>query len=118
MFIIKDSKEIIEGIWFDFTLWGEKVRLKIRPRFESIVEKIRKKHPKNERAILNELWDYIIEDFEGFGDESGIPFEVNIENKRKIMNIPSPAGEPDIATYVLDRANELAIEIRETERKN
>ena len=54
------------------------------------------------------LADYLIEDFEGIGDEEGRPLPVDPESKRRIMN------QPALAEWIMAFANSL--EMAQAER--
>lgn len=89
------------GIWGTF---APGVRLKVRKLTAEVIRKIRKKYSKTEmqadnarRMVASEvlcdeqgyddgLIDYIIEDFEGIGDEAGKPLPVTLESKKIALN--------------------------------
>lgn len=127
MIVVKTKKSDAEGAWFKFTLRGEEVEFKIRPLSPDLFEDIRKKHkvvkmekdPQtrqlvkveyfDEDAIMNEIIDYILEDFKGFVDENGAVLPNNLENKKLIFQIPSTTNEPiSIADFIFEKARELA----------
>lgn len=127
MLILKKFEaETVEGTWTDFEVWGAKIGIKIRPRTNEVIQQIRKKHRTKKRgewvfdeeAIADEVMDYIVEDFRGVGDENGVAYEVNLENKKLVMAVPVPVGEQSLYLRVIDRANELGLEVREDEIKN
>jgi len=119
-----DSK----GQWFERELWGAKIRLKIRPHTDNVIKGIRAKcksikdKEKREEAVLDAMYDYILEDFEGFGEK--LPdgtikeMETTLENKKKILFMPVPIGEQPNWNWVINKANELGFEIQEEEQGN
>lgn len=127
MIVVKTKKSEAEGVWFKFTLRGEEVEFKIRPLSPVLFEDIRKKHrivkmekdPQtrqlvkveqfDEDAIMNEIIDYILEDFKGFVDETGATLPNTLENKKLIFQIPPTANEPiSVADFIFEKAKELA----------
>ena len=90
-----------EGIWGDYC---EGVRLKIRKLTSEALRFLRKKHSKtvmeldprtrrmmpiekiNDDAFEDALTDYLIEDYEGIGDEAGNVLPLNLESKMLIMD--------------------------------
>lgn len=89
-----------EGMWFEF----EGAKFKVRPLISSKIRDLRDKCVRKEisydragKRITNEivddekfeslLADYLLESWEGVGDDSGNPFEVNSENKKKIFDV-------------------------------
>lgn len=119
--------ELPEGKWYDFELWGATIGIKIRPRTNEIVKQIRNKYRRkkgrdweyDEEAINDAVMDYIIEDFRGVGEEeTGEPWEVSLDTKKRLMALPVPVGEQSLYLRVIDRANEQGFEIREEEIKN
>ncbi|HQD37083.1 MAG TPA: hypothetical protein PKV92_08325 [Thermodesulfovibrio thiophilus] len=130
MIKVKKLNSETEGEWFDFNIGGEKVSFKIRPVSASVIEKIRKKYTTSKREkdatgrlvrvdyvdndkVTEELIDYIIEDFKGFGDDAGNPLEPTFENKKLIMEIPPLEDDISIAEFVFDKAKKLAYIIDE-----
>lgn len=89
------------GVWGTF---APGVRLKIRKLTAEVVQKLRKKYSKTEmqsdkarRMVPVEILDdeqgyddaltnYIIEAFEGIGDEDGNPLPVTLESKKMVLN--------------------------------
>lgn len=124
MLIVKKIDADVEGIWFERTIWGAKLRLKIRPRNDEVVKNIKKKYKhirgQNEReeAVLRELKNYILEDFEGVGDAPDKPWEPTPENKDRLLSLDVPVGEQPLYAWVIDRANEIAVEVFDDEIKN
>lgn len=127
MIVVKTKKADADGIWFKFTLRGEEVEFKIRPMSADILEDIRKKHrivrmerdPQtrqtikvehfDEDAIMNEVIDYLLEDFKGFVDETGTPLTNTLDNKKLIFQIPPTANEPfSVADFIFEKARELS----------
>lgn len=127
MIVVKTKKSEAEGVWFKFTLRGEEVEFKIRPLSADLFEDIRKKHrivkmekdPQtrqlvkveqfDEDAIMNEIIDYILEDFKGFVDETGTVLANTLENKKLIFQIPSTVNEPiSVADFIFEKARELS----------
>ena len=124
MLIVKKIEANTEGVWFERIVWGAKIRFKIRPRNDEIVKDIRKKFKhirgevERENAILKAFKDYILEDFEGVGDAPDKPWAPTPENKDRFLSIDVPSGEQPLYAWVIDRANELAIDVIEDETKN
>lgn len=134
MIIIKDISETTEGTWFDFHFRGNIAKFKIRPFSSEVYERIRKKYKKktkqvdpNSRAMVNaevfdedaitdELIDYLLESFEGFGSGDGKALEVNLKNKKRIANIPTVEDhEISVSEFIFSKARELATSIEEDE---
>lgn len=130
MLILKAITEETEGTWVEREIWGQKIKLKIRPRTDDLTEKIRNRHKKinkrfgmtipeyNDEAIKLDLTDHDLEDFEGLGDESGKPLDVTIETKMAVMDMPVPSGDFSNRTFVYEKAAELAIGVSDAEAKN
>lgn len=125
MLVIKDiDHSKVEGKWCEREVWGETVGVKIRPRDQKLVEAITRKfkHIKNEqergKLTLDEMIDHIIEDFRGIGSAPGVPLEVNRKNKELVWALSLPFGEQPMASWILDRANEQAVEVMGEEVKN
>jgi hypothetical protein len=116
------------GRIFTFDLWGETIEVKIRPRTDDVVDAIRenfKTLPEGkdkEAQIYDAMVDFIVEDFKGLADEGpdgeAAPWEVTLENKKRLSKLTVPAGEKLILTRVFDLANSMAFEVREAEQKN
>ena len=127
MLIVSDSgyeAALNQGRWFDFTVWGEEIAIKVRPLTSAVKTFIREKfkgvrdeNKRNEQA-LDATYDFVIEDFRGVGTEGAVPWEVNLENKKRLLLLPVPLGEPLLLARVFDAANSLAFSIEETEQKN
>lgn len=124
MIILRKAGTNTPGTWFDFEMLGDTVRLKIRPLTIGIIDTINKKHKgikddatRNEK-INQDLIDYLIEDWQGFGDEDGNPLPLTPENKRAIMGIIPPEGEQSLSGFVFDKAKELAVVRQEAVEKN
>jgi hypothetical protein len=128
MLIMDAVDESREGEWFERELWGQTIGLKIRPRTEAIVQKIRDKFKnlregKNkEETILETIQDYILEDFRGLGTANGEggadPLPLTLENKKKVLYMPVPVGEDSNLVWVVNKANELGFQVIEDEIKN
>lgn len=102
------------------------VRLKIRKLTGEALRELRRPYvrtemeldPRSRRMVPAEkvdaeklddaLADYLIEDFEGIGDEEGLPLPVDLESKRRIMN------QPALAEWIMAFANSL--EMAQAER--
>lgn len=127
MIVVKTKRADAEGVWFKFTLRGEEVEFKIRPLAPDLFEDIRKRHrivkmekdPQtrqltkveqfDEDAIMNEVVDYILEDFKGFVDETGAILPTTLENKKLIFQIPATVNEPiSVADFLFEKAKELS----------
>lgn len=130
MLVFKTIKEELpEGVWHERVLWGERIRFKIRPRVERIIERIREKHKRRKSGedvydtikIGDEVLDYYIEDIEGIGvqDDDGTvrSIEINMENKIKVLAMPVPQGEQPLHAWVVDRAAEDGFLLLEEEAK-
>lgn len=124
MLIVKSINETVEGTWFEKTVWGAKIKLKIRPRNDSVVKRLKEKYryirgeTERDEAIMKAFKDYVLEDFEGVGDAIDKPWEVTPENKDRVLSIDLPFGEKPLYAWVLDRANELSVEVVEDDLKN
>ncbi|HOR32195.1 MAG TPA: hypothetical protein PK311_05825 [Syntrophales bacterium] len=104
------------------------VRLKIRKLTGEALRELRRPYvrtemeldPRSRRMVPAEkvdaeklddaLADYLIEDFEGIGDEEGLPLPVDLESKRRIMN------QPALAEWVLAFAQSLEVAQAERQR--
>lgn len=125
--IVINTKKKDTGVWFKFTLRGEEVEFKIRPLSPDVFDDVRRKHRivKMERdpqtrqmvrvehfddeAIMNEIIDYILEDFKNFVDENGNPLPNTVEYKRLIFQIPPTADETiSVADFIFEKARELS----------
>lgn len=128
MLVIKNEDTPREGEWMDIEVWGETLRVKVRPRTDKVVEKAKakfkgmKEGKKKDEAVLDAMYDHLVEDFEGLGEEAEdgtvSHLEINLENKKKLLFMPVPLGEPAIYTLVLNRANELGFQVTEELQKN
>ncbi|TAN40796.1 MAG: hypothetical protein EPN22_17005 [Nitrospirae bacterium] len=122
--------ENTEGTWREYTLLGQKIRLKIRPDSDAVDKKIRERHKKIKKVsgmpfteyadekITEDRIDYLLEDFEGVGDENGKPLEPTLKNKLILMNMNVPSGEISIAYFVNEESKKLAFDLKEDEEKN
>jgi bifunctional DNA-binding transcriptional regulator/antitoxin component of YhaV-PrlF toxin-antitoxin module len=130
MIVLRDVSEVSEGTWFEFKVRGEDIKLKIRPYSNEVYERIRKKYKKtvkqvdphsraminadvyDEEAITDELIDYLLESFEGFGSAKNQPLEINLKNKKRVVNIPTLNDyETSISDFVFSKARELSAEV-------
>jgi len=129
MLVFKDiASPITEGEWFDREIWGQNIRLKLRPLNDDIAKSIRKPFEglkegrKKEEKILDAVYDYVLEDFEGVGDEQPDGtvqhWEPTLENKKRILMMRVPIGEQGNLAWVIDRANQLAFRVHEDAIKN
>jgi hypothetical protein len=124
------GEEKTEGKWFEREVWGQTLSFKIRPRTEEIVRSVRNRHKRkkngqdvyDEMAILDDLYDYLLEDFKGLGEElpDGTikPMDVDLEGKKKVLGMAVPSGDEAIFPWVVDRANEQAFTTAQEEQKN
>lgn len=117
------------GTWGTFQAG---VRMKIRKLTGEVMRELRKPYVRAEMELdsrsrrmvpvekLDEglddaLADYLIEDFEGLGDEAGQPLPVDLESKKRIMN------QPALADWVMAFAHSLEVAQaarQQDERKN
>lgn len=128
MLVIKNADRPAEGEWIDIEIWGTTIRIKVRARTEKVVESIKarfkgmKEGKKKDEAIFDAMYDHLIEDFEGLGEEAADGtinhLEVSIENKKKLLFLPVPVDEESIYTRVLNKANELGFKITQEMQKN
>lgn len=126
MFIVENKDEAVEGVWFEFELRNEIVRFKVRPLFNDVIDKLRKKNRTvkkgveifNSDAIADGLSDQVLEDFEGFGGGDGKPLEPTLANKKMIMSILPLSDEQAISEFIFDKAKELALRHEEAVIKN
>ena len=112
-----------DGTWGTFQ---EGVRLKIRRLTGDVMRELRRPFVRSEmeldvrtrrmipvekvdiEKLDDALADYLIQDFEGIGDEEGRPLPVDPESKRRIMN------QPALAEWIMAFANSL--EMAQAER--
>ena len=128
MLVIGNVDITQEGEWMDITIWGGTIRVKVRPRTAEIVKSIRdrfkdmKEGKKKEETIIDAMYDHFVEDFEEFGvenaDKTITRYEVNVENKKKLLFIPVPMGEQTIYERVYNKSVELGFKVVEEEQKN
>lgn len=99
-----DPNNIPEGIWGDYAsgarIKARKINVEIlnalkKPYTTTSMQldtKARKMVPVekvDDEAYEDALTDYMIEDFEGFGDNAGNALPVNLESKKMLLNIIS-----------------------------
>jgi hypothetical protein len=131
MLIIKDlsyHESEVQGKWFDFTIWGAVIPIKIRPRTNATVTAIReqfkdsKDDAKRAESIGDATLDFFVEDFKGIGDPgpdgTGIPWEVNLANKKRLVGLEMRPGERPIFEQIYEKATSLGFEVIEEEQKN
>lgn len=128
MLIIRNEDRPGGGEWMDIDVWGTTIRVKVRPRTSRTVDEIRmrfkgmKEGRKKDEAVLNAMYDHLVEDFEGLGEEtadgSARHLEVNLENKKRLLFMPVPLNEESIYVRVVNRANELGFKVAEELQKN
>lgn len=128
MLVINNANKSMEGEWMDIEIWGETIRIKVRARNDRVVESVKarfkgmKEGKKKDEAILDAMYDHLIEDFEGLGEETPdgtvSHLEINVESKKKLLFMPVPLGEESIYARVLNRANELGFKVVEDQQKN
>jgi hypothetical protein len=122
--------ESAQGEWFERVLWGQTIRIKIRPINDEIRRKIRnrpdiaamKEGPEKEDALFDAYYDHIVEDFKDLADETKskerAPWKVNIDNKKRLLSMPVPHGEENNLIFAANKANQLAFDAYEEEIKN
>lgn len=126
MLVLKEVGDNAVGEWFDFEVRGADVELQIRPLTAEILDKIRSRYKKTRREkdsetratvtvieydedkVQDDLIDYILEDFKGFGSSPKDALVVNVENKKRIMELPPVADETTIGEFVFETAREIA----------
>jgi hypothetical protein len=116
----------VEGEWHERTLFGETIGLKIRPKTETVAKKIREKFKIFENGVetikepdaTEALYEYLLESFRGFVDESGAPKPVTLENKKAIIFMDVPVGEVNNWIWILGKAIEQGVGIYKEELKN
>jgi hypothetical protein len=99
-----DPEKIPEGVWFSY---ADGVRVKIRKLTGDVMKELRKPfvrlemeyNPMSRRMEQSEKIDtekydealsaYIMEEWEGFGDENGNILQNTPESRRAIINIPA-----------------------------
>lgn len=128
MLVFNNTDKPREAEWMEIEIWGTTIRIKVRARTDKAVESIKarfkgmKEGDKKDKAILDAMYDYLVEDFEGLGEEAADGtirhLEVNLENKKKLLFIPVPINEEPIHTRVVNKANELAFQVTEEVQKN
>lgn len=119
-----DPQKWPEGAWGTYQ---EGVRLKVRKLTNEIMRELRKPFVRVEMELdsrsrrmvpvekvdlekLDEaLSDYLIEDFEGIGNEDGAVLSVDLESKKRIMN------QPALNEWVMAFAQ--SIEVAQAERQ-
>lgn len=126
MLIVKNDTQ--EGFWTSFEVWGTEIEVKIRPRTENLVQTLATRHKAlydeaKTDAMFNDLIDHIIEDFRGIADANPaggdpVPWQVTLENKKRLINLRVPVGEKPIFDRIFDRANRLGFDVDGAERKN
>jgi hypothetical protein len=116
-------ENIKEGKWFDFCIDGIEgsIGLKIRPYDMNLNIALNEKHAVsckkktykvkgiNWDNLIPEYIDHTLEDFSGIeGPEDNKPLEVNLENKKKVFNLPLTCRGQSIADFIFEKAAELA----------
>jgi hypothetical protein len=109
-----------EGKWFAFAVNdNEEVFLKIRPLTPEVVMAINKtniimKTKKKWKikaidwsTLTNEVSNYVLEDFKGFGGEDMKPIENTLENRRRILDLAFKYKGGTISDFVMKKACEL-----------
>ena len=125
MLILRDGHE---GVWVKHTYRGGEIELKLRINDPAKLDKIRKKYTTTELVkddttgkmvriteikqdtsskLLQEMADYLIEDFKGVGWENGEPMANTSENKVILILLPPLDGEQALFNFILDKASEL-----------
>jgi hypothetical protein len=111
-----------EGTWFDFRIDGTNgsIGLKIRPVDMKTVIALNEKHAVsckrktykvkniNWDNLIPEIIDHELEDFSGIVNEDNMPLEVNLENKRKVFNLPFTYRGQDISGFIMEKSAELS----------
>lgn len=113
----------IEGKWFTFSVDDSDpkvdIHLKIRPLYLRVVVEIEKYtfvrkakkkwkiKGRNWSALPNDVIDYVLEDFKGFGLNEEKPMENTLDNKKKIFEIPITCKGRSILDFVLEKAREI-----------
>lgn len=131
MLIVKDlayHESEDQGKWFDFHIWGAVIPIKIRPRTNATVNTIREKYKdikddsKRAEAIGEATLDFFVEEFKGIGDpgpnSTGIPWEVNLPNKKRLVGLEMRPGERTIFEQIYERATSLGFEVIAEEQKD
>ncbi len=126
MLVLRPVGENAVGEWSEFEVRGTTVELQIRPLTAEVLESIRKKYKKTRREkdrdtgntstvieydedkVSDDLIDYVLESFKGFGSDPKTELEVTVENKKRIMELPPIADEQTISEFVFDTAREIA----------
>jgi hypothetical protein len=120
-----DPQNPPDGTWGAFQ---DGVRLRVRKLTGEVLRELRRPFvriemdldPRSRRMVpvekadaekLDEaLADYLIQDFEGIGDEEGRPLPVDLESKKRIMN------QPALAEWVMAFAHSLEVAQAERQR--
>jgi hypothetical protein len=122
----KIDRKTVQGEWFDRELFGQTLRLKIRPKNDTVTREIREEHKRHENgvdvyddmAILDAQHDYLLESFEGIVDEEGKQIEVNLENKKSVLFMDVPLGEISNWVFVVNKAITLGVKVYQAVVKN
>ena len=135
MLLLADETKQTDGEWFDFKIRGQKIRLRIRPSFTSKIKELREKHKTvrnqrdrsgqmqkiteyNEEGVTDNMVDYILAGFEGIGQTgSDKPLENTIENKKRVMEIPTPEGDQGVADFVYETSRAMVIASEDDKRR-
>lgn len=117
MLILKNINEKTSGKEIKVNIMGEDISVRIRPLSVDIINSLRKRH-RDEKKLNDALIDHVLESFDGIGDEKGDLLEVNLENKKRVMNIAGVDGRQGAADIIFNEAKKLALEIKEEEIKN
>jgi hypothetical protein len=120
------DRKTVEGTWIERELFGQIVRFKIRPRTDPVIKEIREEFVRSvngvetldDKGLQNALYDYLLESFEGICDETGRPIDVNVENKKALLFMDVPLGEPNNLVFVTDKAIRLGVQVHEDALKN
>jgi len=94
-----DGNNLPTGVWGEFS---DGVKIKVRRLTAEVIRELRRPHvttsmvPHEGRMVQSEkldpekydeaIMDYLIEDFEGIGDENGNPLPKTLESKKRILN--------------------------------
>jgi len=128
MLVMRNEGTPREGEWMEIEIWGTTIRVKVRPKTPKIEDAIRarfkgmKEGKAKDKAILEAMYDHLIEDIEGLGEEAAdgsvSHVEINLDSKKKLLHMPVPSGEEAILVRVINKANELGFQVVEEQQKN
>ena len=111
--MFKLNNEVEEGQWFDYPKI-EGIKFKIRPTSLYALKKTPGESIEIDLTDMPILFDYVLMDWKGIGDEKGKQLKCNQKTKLALLN-----QAPDMVTFVLETAGKMRSDtIPEEEVKN